>query len=311
MVHRCPRLTAIATAIAALSVAALASPAAAQTLGDGLLVPAHTLRTTVEYGRDRWDQYWEGGLKRSNDNIGTLTTESATWSAAYGVGRRLTVVATLPYVWTRASEGVLHGMHGAQDLTVAAKFRLLEAPIAGRATLRALVVAGAGAPTTDYTPDFLPLSIGLGSRQLIGRAAAHLQDRTGLFADGSVGHAWRSNVTIDRPSYYTDGHLVLSDEVAMPDVTDWMVAGGYQGGRLCLPVGLMGQRTLGGGDIRRQDMPFVSNRMNFVRMHARAMYTLPLPAAPVIELGAMRTLSGRNVGQSTTLIGGLTYAVRL
>jgi hypothetical protein len=35
------------------------------------------------------------------------------------------------------------------------------------------------------------------------------------------------------------------------------------------------QYTLGGGDIRRQDMPFVSNRMNVSRVGAMIMAPIP------------------------------------
>jgi len=81
-----------------------------------------------------------------------------------------------------------------------------------------------------------------------------------------------------------------------------------------LPTGgvmLVAQRTLGGGDIRRQDMPFVSNRMNFTAAHAEVMYFLPGLSGLRLDLGAAHVLSGRNVGQSTTIMTGLTYAFHL
>ena len=304
------RSTAVAALVAALGTAFVpGSVAGAQTLGDGLVVPRRQLRTSVDYSTDRWSEYWEGTLRRRNENIGTITTQSVAVTAAYGVTRDLTVVATMPYVWTGASDGVLHGMRGAQDLTVAAKYRVLRRPLADRVVLAANVAAGGAAPTTDYTPDFLPLSIGLGSRRLIARASAHLRDRSGFYADGSFGHAWRANVALDRPAYYTNGRLVLSNQVAMPDVSDWVASLGFQNARWCVPVGLAGQRTHGGGDIRRQDMPFVSNRMNATRAHASAMYTLPGAAPLILSAGAARTLGGRNVGRSTTLSFGVTHVL--
>ena len=302
-------LPAVATAILTAILTA-AAPAAAQGVDDGLLLPARTGGLAVDYGHERWSEYWEGGLLRRNDNIGTLTTRSLAVSGGYGLTDRLTMVATLPYVWTEASQGVLRGMRGAQDVTVALKYRLLQAAVGERLTVRALAVAGAGAPTTDYTPDFLPLSIGLGSRRALARAALRLDERSGWFADGSAGHSWRSTVRLDRPAHYTDGRLVLSDEVAMPDVFDYVVRAGWQGRRLTVPVALTGQRTLGGSDIRRQDMPFVSNRMNFTRLHARVAYTLPVPPALALSVGAMQTLAGRNVGRSTMLTSGVAYAHR-
>jgi hypothetical protein len=76
-----------------------------------------------------------------------------------------------------------------------------------------------------------------------------------------------------------------------------------------LPLTLTAQRTLGGSDIRRQDMPFVANRMDFVKLDAGAMYELPKNFS--FHLGAGHVLSGRNVGQSTTFTSGLMYAFHL
>lgn len=283
----------------------------AQTLDDAELLQPRELHVSAMYGHDSWSEYWEGALKRRNENIGTVTTSSVTVSAAYGLTDRVTLLASLPYVWTEASQGVLHGLRGRQDLTVMAKVRLLNPLLAGRARLKLLAVGAAGMPTSDYTPDFLPMSIGLHSRSVTGRLAAHLQDRTGWFVDGFAERMWRTNVRLDRGSYYTNDQYVESDEVAMPDVAMYHAATGWQHGAWCIPVGIGVQRTLGGGDIRRQDMPFVSNRMNATTAHADVMYFLPRVDGLRLNLGAARTLSGRNVGQSTMLMTGLTYALHL
>jgi hypothetical protein len=76
-----------------------------------------------------------------------------------------------------------------------------------------------------------------------------------------------------------------------------------------IPVSYTEQKTQGGGDIRRQDAPFVSNRMNFSRLNAMVRYTLPKPANLAVQLEAMRVLTGRNVGQSTALSAGLLYTI--
>jgi hypothetical protein len=269
------------------------------------------LHTTVMYGHTAWDEYWEGTQKRSNGNIGTLTTRSVTATAGYGVTNRLTVLASLPYVWTEASEGVLSGMSGRQDLSVMAKYRIANPLIAGRARLKVLVVGAASTPTSDYTPDFLPMSIGLHSQSLTARGAFHLQDRTGWFLDGFGERVFRANVRIDRPAYYTNGQLFQTNEVEMPDLAAYRGTIGWQRGRWCVPIGATVQRTLGGGDIRRQDMPFVSNRMNFTMGHADVMYFLPGVSGLRLDLGVAHVLHGRNVGQSTSLMTGFTYALHL
>ena len=283
----------------------------AQTVEDGSLMSRGALGTGFLYAREGWSEYWEGTLKRDNGNIGTVTTQSVTWVASYGVTDRLSVTAMLPYVWTHATQGPLHGMNGLQDVTLAAKYQLLSTPLTDRGTLRALVVGVAGIPASNYVPDFLPLSIGLASRRFSGRFTLNFQAHQGWFLTGSTAYTWRTKVTLDRPAYYTNGQLYLSNEVAMPNVFDYTVTAGYQRGRLCIPVSLSQQRTLGGGDIRRQDMPFVSNRMNFVKLDGVVMYTLPAPRELGFRLGVSRVVSGRNVGQATTLQSGLFYTFHL
>jgi hypothetical protein len=289
-----------------LSLALVAAQLRAQAIDDGAMLPRRALVAGLLYAHESWSQYWEGTLKRDNGNIGTLTTQRVTWMAGYGITDRLSVMAMLPYVWTHASEGPLHGMSGMQDFRLAAKYQLLATPLADRGTLRAMVVGAAGIPAGNYTPDFLPLSIGLASRQFSGRFTLNFQAHEGWFLNGSAAYTWRTKVKLDRPAYYTNGQLTLSDEVAMPAVFDYTVSAGYEVGRLSIPISLTQQRTLGGGDIRRQDMPFVSNRMDFVRLEGLVMYAVPAPQLG-IRIGMSRIVSGRNVGQSTTLTGGLFH----
>jgi hypothetical protein len=298
-----PRARALALAA---SLAAVPGVLGAQALDDGLMVGRGYLRSTVELSRDRWSEYWEGTLQRSNESIGAVTTSAVTYTVVYGVTPRLNLLATLPHVSTQASAGPLSDMEGWQDVTVGAKLRLLRARVSDRATLGLTALGAVGGPTSDYSPDFLPMSIGVGAKRATARGALHVKDRTNFFLDATVGHTWRSTVHLDRPAYYTDGSLTLSDEVAMPDVRDWTFGVGYQDATWCIPVMLMGQRTLGGGDIRRQDMPFPSNRMDLTRVGGKVMYTLPKVSQVIVSLGAARTLAGRNVGRSTTVSAGVT-----
>jgi len=283
----------------------------AQTLEDAELLQRREVHATVMFGSDAWSEYWEGTLRRSNGNVGTVTTRSVALNAGVGVTERVTVIGALPYVWTEASQGVLHGMSGRQDFTLLAKYRVANPRIAGRARLKVLAVGALSTPTSDYTPDFQPMSIGLHSKSASARLAAHLQDRSGWFVDGYAERIWRANVTLDRSGYFTDGQYYETNEVAMPDVAKYRGTLGWQRGPWCIPVGLTAQRTLGGGDIRRQDMPFVSNRMNATMAHAELMYFLPGVSNLRLDLGAAHTITGRNVGRSTSFMTGLTYALHL
>jgi hypothetical protein len=296
-------------ACALLACAASAAPLHAQSIDDGLMMPKKALFTGVLYGHDQWSEYWEGTLKRENLNVGTLTTKSVTWMGNYGLFDRLNVIVLLPYVSTRASGGTLHPQEGLQDLTVALKGRLFVASL-GNSSLRGFAVATYGTPVSDYVADLLPLSIGLHSQQLSGRLTTHLRTAPGFFADATGAYTFRGNVTLDRPSYFTNGELFLTDQVDMPNVFDYTVRAGFMRRGFMFPVSFSQQYTLGGGDIRRQDMPFVSNKMNYSKLDAMAMYTLKKPWGLAFQARVSRVLSGRNVGESTTFGAGILYTLR-
>jgi hypothetical protein len=299
---------AVTRALLALVVLAGASPSLrAQTFRDGLMMNKGSFCTGFVYAHDSWDRYWEGSLKRDNQNIGTLTTQSVAWMGNYGITDRLNVIAAVPYVWTEASQGVLHSMDGFQDITFGLKYKLLDTPFTGVGKLRTMLVAYAGTPLSDYTPDFLPMSIGSASTRTTGRLTLDFIANNGLFATGNGGYTWRGEVTLDRPSYYTNGTLYFSDKVAMPDVFDYTVSVGYRKRGLQTPVSFSQQITRGGGDIRRQDMPFVSNKMDFKRIDALVEYYLPPAKRLAIQLGAGYVLDGRNVGQATQFTAGFLY----
>jgi hypothetical protein len=282
----------------------------AQTIDDGLMMPRRVLCTGFAYMHDRWSEYWEGPLQRANGNIGTITTESLGWMGTYGVTDRVNLIAMAPYVWTKASAGTLRGMEGLQDLTAAVKWNALRTGLTSHGTLQAFLVASGSVPLTDYTPDYQPLSIGLGSRSASGRLTLNFQARAGWFVEGTGAYTFRDDVALDRPAYFDGERLVQSDRVAMPDVIDYTFRAGYWKHGLYAPVSFSQRITLGGSDIRRQDMPFVSNRMESSRVDALAMYYLPRPKNVVVRLGASYTVSGRNVGQSTTFQAAVLYTVK-
>jgi hypothetical protein len=282
----------------------------AQTIDDGIMMGRNELFIGNLYTHDSWDEYWEGTLKRDNGNIGTITTRTSTLFANYGVTDRLNIIATVPYVWTEASQGVLRGMDGFQDVTFAAKYSVIDRPLLGNGALRVIAGVSGGVPLTNYTPDFQPLSIGLGSKRIAGRFTMNFQTEPGWFVNGSTAYGWRSTVTLDRPFYFTDGRLFLTDEVEMPNVFDYVVSTGYMKRGLMTSVSFSQQRTQGGGDIRRQDMPFVSNRMNFSRVSGMVMTPLPKLRNLNVHFAYGYTVDGRNVGQSSTFTVGLLYKFR-
>lgn len=280
-----------------------------QTINDGLMMPAKTVCTGFVYSHDQWTNYWEGELKRENGNIGTLTTTSVTWVAAVGITDKINAIVMLPYVRTKASGGTLTPMEGIQDLSLTVKYNFFTKEF-GQDKFKAFGALTYSRPMTDYSADFLPLSIGMGSQNLSYRMTANYNFSKKIYVNASGAYTWRGNVEIDRPSYFTGGQIYFTNEVKMPNVFDYIVNVGYHKGALQVDLNYMQQNTLGGGDIRRQDMPFVSNRMNASKAGLFAMYYLAAPKGLAVRAGAMTTVAGRNVGQSTTLMGGLLYTIR-
>jgi len=306
MLHRRARVQ----VIAAMAVLAAAVPGRAQTIEDGLMMSKNVLCTGLFYSHDSWDEYWEGTLKRANGNVGKVTTQSVTWMGTYGITNRLNVIAMMPYVWTDATGGPVHGTSGIQDLTVAAKYQVLQTPLTKTGMLNVFAVASAATPIGDYTPDLIPLSIGTQSDRVSGRLTLKFQAQRGWFLEGTGAYTWRGKVTLDRPAYFTDGQQYLSDEVLMPNVFDYRVSAGYANASIYAPFSFTQQITQGGGDIRRQDMPFVSNRMNASRLDGTVQYYLSKPKGLTVKVSGIYAVTGRNVGQSTMVTAGLLYAFK-
>ena len=278
----------------------------AQTLTDGLMMGKNLFCTGFMYTNDKWTDYWEGELKRENGNIGSVTTQSLMYYGVYGITGKLNVIAMVPYIKTKASQGTLHSMEGVQDLSIGLKYNFLRLE-SEKLTFRAFGVLNFSTPLSDYTPDFLPLSLGAHTTNLTPRVNAMLRLNQGWFVNGSAGYTFRSNTELDRPSYYDGHNFYNSSEVDMPNVFDVFASAGYQKEALQVEVNYILQNTLGGADIRRQDMPFVSNKMNAQRVGLLAMYYLPKPKNLAVRGSVHYTVSGRNVGQSTTYLAGILY----
>ena len=279
-----------------------------QTIDDGIMMTARGLQTGDIYTHDTWDAYWEGTLKRINGNIGTITTQTNAWVTAYGVNDRVSVFGSVPLVWTSPSQGVLQGQRGIQDITLGGKVAFIERSSSKYGALRAIAAISVSFPLSSYTPDFAPLSIGTHSRRVAPRLTLNYQTDSGIYLNGTTAYTSRTDVTLDRPYYFTDNQFFLTSDVTMPNVVDYTVSVGYLKHDLNAYLGYSQQTTQGGGDIRRQDMPFVSNRVNFSKVSAMAMYSVPKVHAVAFQFAVGHILDGRNLGQSTSLTFGVFYS---
>jgi hypothetical protein len=297
------------TPLFVLLAAALAVPLHAQTINDGIMMTGRALQVGNIYTHDSWNLYWEGALKRDNGNLGTVTTQSNAQTVRYGFTNRVTFIGTVPFVWTRPSQGVLQPQRGMQDLMLGGKYSFFERTSETLGLLRAIVALEGAIPMSNYTPDFAPLSIGIQSPRLSGRLTLNYQTNPGLYLNASTAYWRRADVTLDRPYYFTEDQFFLTNKVDLPDVVDWEASVGYLKHNLNANLSYSRQITQGGGDIRRQDMPFVSNRVNFSKVGVMAMYPIPKLDSIAFQVSVEHVVDGRNVGQSTAYSVGFLYSL--
>ena len=281
----------------------------AQTETDAIMMNKNQICIGPTYTYSSWDHYWEGKLKRENLNLGTVSSQSVMLGANYGITNDLNVMVMAPWVKTKASAGTLHGLEGVQDISLFVKYKALKESLwNGKASI--IVVGGVSTPLSDYVVDFLPLSIGLGTTNVSGRVILDYVHKSRVFATGSAAYIWRSNVKLDRTSYYTT-EQVISNEVKMPDAMSFNFRAGYRGRYLIAEAQIMNMTTLGGFDITRNNMPFPSNRMNSTAVGADFKYTMKWHTNLALIGGASYVIQGRNVGQAMTYTGGIFYAFYL
>jgi len=276
----------------------------AQTDEDAIMMAKKQFCIGGMYNRGSWKNYWEGTLKRNNLNLGTVSNQMFGFMGTYGVTEKLNLLVNLPYATTNASAGTLHGQHGLQDLSLWVKWLPLEKDL-GNGTFSAYLIGGFSFPTTNYIADYLPLSIGIHSTNLSARLLLDYQ-LGNFFTTVSGTYVYRSDITIDRGAYYTT-EQINSNKVYMPDVATGQLRIGYRSSHLIAEGIATNMNTLGGFDIRRNDMPFPSNKMNATTVGLNVKYTLRKVEGLSLIGGGGYTVAGRNVGQSAMLNAGVFY----
>jgi len=284
----------------------ISSACLSQTEIDGIMMEKNGLCIGPMFGYSSWKNYWEGTLKRENLNLGTVSTQMYNVMGNYGITGKLNVLFGLPYVKTKASAGQLNGQEGVQDLSLWIKWKAFSKKIAsGR--LSYILIGGYSLPVSDYTADFLPMSIGLESKNLSLRGMLDYQ-RGSWFGTISGTYVRRSNIELDRDAYYTT-EMHYTNEVKMPDVASFNIRAGYRDKGLIAEAVFDHWNTLGGFDITRNNMPFPSNEMDLSRIGFNFKYDMPFHPQLSLTGNVMTTIAGRNVGQATGFNAGIFYVI--
>lgn len=279
----------------------------AQTESDGIRMAKNYFCGGLTYSYSSWDHYWEGTFRRDNANIGRVSTSNISVMGVYGVSDRLNVIFSLPYIKTRSSAGTLKGQQGIQDFSLFLKW-LAFYKSADPSSYQIYAVLGSSTSMNNYAADFLPLSIGLRSSTISARLIGDYQINN-FFVTASGNYIYRFNIKIDRTAYYTN-KMIYSNEVYMPNAFSSKLGMGYRRGELIIEGIVDSWNTLGGFDIRKNDMPFPSNKMNMTRAGLNLKVPVVVDGLSIVA-NSFYTLQGRNVGQSLSGTIGIFYILRL
>jgi hypothetical protein len=127
------------TVIILITLGIMTDDARSQTDIDGIMMEKNALCIGPMAGYSSWKNYWEGTLKRDNENLGKVSTAMYSIMGNYGVSNKLNILFGLPYVKTKASAGQLNGQKGLQDFSLWVKWKAYSKKI-GQGRLNPLAV---------------------------------------------------------------------------------------------------------------------------------------------------------------------------
>ena len=275
---------------------------------DGIMMGKNLFCAGVMGAHSSWNQYWEGTNLRINENLGTVKTNMFGAMGSYGVGKNLNLLFSLPYVQTKATAGQLKGFNGVQDFSIWGKYRVFRKKTT-HSSFSVFGIGGVSSPTNNYVKDYLPLSIGLGSKNLVLRGMLDYENRN-VFATLSTSLISRSNISLDRQAYYTT-RMTYSDKVSMPQVLYTNLRMGFRNKEIVAEVVADQWTTQGGYDITKNNMPFPSNRMNQTRVGLNGKYEPVKWKGISLTSAFYKTMSGRNMGKSTFFQFGFFYIIKM
>lgn len=279
----------------------------AQTPSDALMMDKNEICIALIYQQDKWDKYWEGTLLRENLNIGTLTRKTVMPMIAYGVSDKLNLLITLPYVNTSASGGQIKGVSGLQDFGIFVKYNFLEIPH-DAGSFKAFASGGFSLPASAYLSDYMPFSLGLGTKELSLRGIVKYELNNGLYIRASYAYLHRTTTEAERDYYYADKGIYTTT-MDVPNATSAEVAlGSWLLNRsIQIEATAMTQTSLTGDDIRRQNQPQPTNKMDFTNANVRFRYFPTFFKGFSLIGGYSQVFEGRNIGKSSVISGGITY----
>ena len=252
------------------------------------------LVTALGYSYESYDTYYVGENSTKNPNLGTITTKSIGLFLAGGVTDYLDVIASVPYISAKASQGFMSDQNDVQDISLFVKGRFLNRTFENNSNLSLSAAGGISTPLSDYIADS-PVSIGSQSTQFDGRLIAQYRTSKGIFVAAQTGYIKRGNVHIDRGL-----------EVIVPDAQDYILRTGGSYKKWYADAWFQHQNSRNGTNIG-PGVPFPGNEIDFTRIGFTLYRSIPKFENFGIAIGGGFTLSGKNIGRSDRFSASLVY----
>ncbi len=267
--------------------------ATAQNLTDGFTSDKGKGIVALSYSWERYDEFYFGDeiMDAPAPYGGEITTQCITLYGAYGLTDRLDIIVNLPYINAMGDgndEMVDQSVGGMQDLSLFLEWNPLEVQ-AGEGMFSFVGALGVSTPLSDYEADAV-LSIGNHATRLDGRLLMQYKTESGLFGNLQAGYSFRGNnvpnatllgakIGFAAAKFYID--LWSDTQISDPDAPD----------------------------ITPGEVPFNETRVNYTQVGVNLYY--PISPALGISAGYGKYVSGRNVGKSDRVTGGVVYNFNL
>lgn len=253
----------------------------------------------LSYGSESYDNVFLVPLEVKGVPVfNDVQTNSVSLYAAYGISDRIEVVAGLPYISSKGNGnadvldelGYDNTRSGLQDVSLFLKYNPLTVEV-GEGSLSFQLAAGLKTPLGNYRADEgLQSIIAIGNRatSINGLAIAQWQAASGLFVSTQAGYSLRSG---EVPN-------ALLGEIKL----------GYAGRGFYVDAWYAGQVSDGGVNILGEGFNgfFPATDVTFNR--AGLNVYVPVAGGFGVSAGVSKYLSGRNVGESTGVSGGVVYS---
>ncbi|WP_075344148.1 transporter [Tenacibaculum agarivorans] len=274
----------------------------AQGMFDGFFQKKGDLSITASYAKSQFDEFYLGAEKQDAVPVHEeISQDIFTLYAKYGITDRLSAVVMLPFISASNTSNVPDPVNGEtsisdiQDISIALKLNAYQFDF-NKADLSIITAATAVIPS-GYEPNGI-LSIGSGAFGIDLRAGLHLNTDIGFFSTIFAGYNFRGDA---------DNNLTPGGDFGVPNsfVTTGKI--GYASKLIYVEAWADFANSEEGVDIGGPGFAgnFPETNVDYSRV-GLTLYKEVIPNLG-ISAGIGKVIDGRNLGDSLTYSGGITY----